>query len=362
MNNRLLKRSVWYFNISNIVLFISLLIGFIVLISLASATYDKVIHLDTSSVTTVYNSLGLPGIEGYSWKDVVAQTDGTSVNFWMWSGDPNINNWVDNWLAPQILNEYGIQLLRVPKGASNAVDQMLSEKLAGNTKDGEVDIVWINGENFNNARSSDLLYGPFAEYIPSAVNFDFSSNSIKYDFGRLTNGYEMPYNSAQVVFIYNSKYFPNTGPPKSIDALVSWIKANPGRFTYPKPQCELPDVNDCVNPYDFTGSVLIRHFLYYYPTNIDYTDMIGEFNQKVYNNHAANAFTQLREIAPYLYQKNNLPYYPDNITISDSMFANEDIWLTLSYDPNHAGITSLYLTSLLPNLIIIIYILLPLYR
>jgi ABC-type uncharacterized transport system YnjBCD substrate-binding protein len=43
-----------------------------------------------------------------------------------------------------------------------------------------------------------LILGPFATKVPSASNFDFESVAIKYDFGRTTNGYEMPYNGAQV--------------------------------------------------------------------------------------------------------------------------------------------------------------------
>jgi putative spermidine/putrescine transport system substrate-binding protein len=115
---------------------------------------------------------------------------------------------------------------------------MIAEKKANNLTNGMVDMVWINGENFNNAKSQNLLYGPFATKIPSSANFDFESVSLKYDFGRTTNGFEMPYNEAEVVFIYNKQYFPS-GPPQNIDELVTWVKANPGRFTYPTPQCFL---------------------------------------------------------------------------------------------------------------------------
>ena len=66
--------------------------------------------------------------------------------------------------------------------------------------------------------------------------------------------------------------------------------------------------------------------------------MLGDFNQNTYNVHAAAAFTKLREIQPYLYNRSGIPYYPNNITESDDLFAKGEIWLTLSYDPSHAGI------------------------
>ena len=125
-------------------------------------------------------------------------------------------------------------------------------------------VLKIIDENFDKAMLNNVLYGPFATKLPTAVNFDFQSDEIKYDFGRLTSGYEMPYNMAQVVFIYNTKYFPN-GPPTTIDELVTWIKGDGSRrFIYPQPECYAtnPSSDDC--SYDFTGSVFIRHFLYYY--------------------------------------------------------------------------------------------------
>jgi hypothetical protein len=52
------------------------------LISVTSATYDKVDHLKTSSsVTTVYESVGLPGYEGYNWNDVQSEAAGDTVRF-----------------------------------------------------------------------------------------------------------------------------------------------------------------------------------------------------------------------------------------------------------------------------------------
>ena len=54
---------------------------------------------------------------------------------------------------------YGITLKRVPADAAVFVNKLLAEKQAGAGK-GTMDLLWINGENFKNARENDLLYGP----------------------------------------------------------------------------------------------------------------------------------------------------------------------------------------------------------
>ena len=121
---------------------------------------------------------------------------------------------------------------------------------------------------------------------------------------------------------------------------MTWIKGDGnGKFIYPQPECYAinPSSDDC--SYDFTGSAFIRHFLYYYPTSTDYSDMLGDFNQQAYNNHAKAAFKKLREIEPYLYKdpSSGKVIYPSSIDITDDLFASESIYFTLSYDPSHAG-------------------------
>ncbi len=117
--------------------------------------------------------------------------------------------------------------------------------------------------------------------------------------------------------------------------LLSFLQVteNPGRFTYPAP-CQ--DAT-CEN-YDYTGSAFIRHFLYYYgPSGSSYKDMVGNFNAKTYASRAQIAFTKLRQLEAGVYQKSGKAYYPFNIVESDQLFADEEIWLTLSYEPSHAG-------------------------
>ncbi|MGN6674880.1 MAG: extracellular solute-binding protein [Thermomicrobiales bacterium] len=47
------------------------------------------------------------------------------------------------------------------------------------------------------------------------------------------NGYGVPYRGSSVILGYNSKMV--SDPPKTLDALLAWIKKNPGQFTYCPP-------------------------------------------------------------------------------------------------------------------------------
>jgi len=310
----------------------------IIVIGLGAHTVQK-LENDGIKVTTAYPSAGFPTIADLSWDDVVKRAAGSSIKFWMADTNPSAVDWVDNWLAPLVLDKFGVTLTRPCKGGScalNAVDKLTAESNAG-IKQGEVDLIWINGENFKRAKQNNLLYGPWARLVPNAANFDFNAPQITTDFGEPTDGYEIPFNQAQYVFIYNRKFvddkctFSDATPtclPQTMDELVRWVLANPGRFTYAQP------LQADGKSYDFTGSAFIRHFLYFYGG--PYTDMLGPFNQPLYNPRAAKAFAALRRMEPALAKVNGTTY-PTAQGMIDEAFAKEEVWITASYQVTFAG-------------------------
>lgn len=119
-----------------------------------------------SSMSSSDGPLGLPApFVGHTWRDIELAAAGGKVRFWMWSGADHINAWVDGWLAPRLLEEYSIGVVRVPMGAPAAVAKIKEELLAGNSDSGSVDLIWINGANFKNALNSKGLFGPWANKV-----------------------------------------------------------------------------------------------------------------------------------------------------------------------------------------------------
>lgn len=259
--------------------------------------------------------LALPGeLNGMTWDDLAAAADGQTVNWWMWGGSDIINSWVNGWVKDELLSRYNITLNQVPvAGPTEFINQVLGEKQAGNDTDGSVDIMWINGENFRTMREADLLYGPWAQAVPASRFIDWSNGSIAYDFGFPVDGYELPYGSAQFVIGYNSAFVPE--PPQSIAALIAWIKANPGKFTYPAPP-------------DFTGSVFVRQLCYY--ATGDYNAFLGDFDQTLFNERFPACWALLNELEPYLWRAGTT--YPETVSALQELFANGEVYFEMSYD------------------------------
>ena len=71
----------------------------------------------------------------------------------------------------------------------------------------------------------------FAGYTIYDALVNWDNAAIANDFGVPVEGCEVPWNTVQFAFAHDSATVPQ--PPQTIPALLDWIKANPGQFTYP---------------------------------------------------------------------------------------------------------------------------------
>jgi len=167
------------------------------------------------------------------WSETLAKAKGQTVYWNAWGGDPRTNAFIA-WVGDQVKARYGVDLRQVELGdTSQAVARVVAEKAAGRDADGSVDLIWLNGPNFLSMKQKGLLYGPFAESLPNYKYVDTTNKpSNVIDFTVPVEGYESPWRLAQFVFIYDSARAP---APRSIAELTKWIKAHPGRFTFPDP-------------------------------------------------------------------------------------------------------------------------------
>ena len=181
------------------------------------------------------------------WGRVLADARGQTVYWNAWGGDQRINDYIA-WVATTVEERYGVAVRHVPVAdISESVARILAERTAGRDTGGSVDLLWINGENFAAMRANGLLYGPFAEALPNFRLVDTEGKpTTLVDFTVPTDGLESPWGMAQFVFMIDTAVAPD--PPTTLDALLAWAEANPGRFTYPTPP-------------DFIGSTFLKQVM-----------------------------------------------------------------------------------------------------
>jgi len=253
--------------------------------------------------------LSLPSLAG--------QVRGSTVSLAMWAGDEPRNRHFRGRVTEEVARRFGISLRIVPLAdGADVVNKLLTERRAGRSTRGSVDLVWINGENFRTARQGDLLWGPFADWLPGSRLYPAVARAR--DFGTPIEGYEAPWLRAQFVLAHDTARLAD--PPRSIPALVEWIRTHPGRFTYPAPP-------------DFTGSVFLRHLLYHFGGGA--AAFQESFDEGVFRRAAAPTFQLLRELRPFLWRQGET--YPPTLRELDRLFVNQEIDLTMSFSPTFAS-------------------------
>lgn len=249
-----------------------------------------------------------------SWEEIVEAARGTTVTFYGWGGDENRNNWLNTTVAESLKQEYDITLEVVGMNIDDILAKLSGEKQA-NAREGSIDMIWINGENFYSAKENGLLYGPFTEKLPNmAAYIDLDDSETLNDFCMPIEGFEAPYAKAQMVMFADTAVTPDL--PASAEALMAFCRKYPGKVTYPA----LPD---------FTGSAFVRNIIYeicgweqFQTMEADYDTVKAAIDP---------AMEYLRQLNPYLW--NGGKTFPDSSTIVDAMFADGELVMNMSYSP-----------------------------
>lgn len=251
--------------------------------------------------------------EDASFDELVEQAKGTTVTFYGWGGDDDLNQWLDDYFAPRLKEKYDITLERVPMNIDDILSQLSGEIVAGKT-DGDIDMIWINGENFRTCKENNMLYGPFAEKLPNYQTYiDATDEENQADFCYPIEGYEAPYGKAQMIFMTDSAVTDEI--PTDAASFMEFCKANKGKVTYPA----LPD---------FTGSAFVRNIIYDICGYEQFMDM--EADKETVKEAIEPALTYLRDLNPYLWNEGKT--FPADSTVLDNMFADGEVIFNVSYD------------------------------
>ncbi|MBM9520750.1 ABC transporter substrate-binding protein [Desulforhopalus vacuolatus] len=251
-----------------------------------------------------------PQQEILTYDQALINARGTRVNFYMWSGSATINTWIDEYVAREVKEQFDIDLNRVPMDAEVFVNKLLTEKQVGKNK-GTIDLVWINGENFKNARQAGLLRGPIADSLPNFKAY-IDPKSVEFDFGFPVENYEVPYGKAQFVFIFDSAKTAKTfDSPASLE---EWVIQHPGKFTYAQPP-------------DFTGSAFLRQI--FYGLTGGYEQYMHGFDEQLYLEKSPLLWSYLNRLKPYLWQQGKS--YPRDSTALELLFQRGEVDINMSY-------------------------------
>ena len=233
---------------------------------------------------------------GGSWRQILAEARGQTVNWWLYGGDAATNAFVEDYVKPAAA-KLGVTVKRVPVSDTvDAVNRVVAERKAGKSSGGAVDMIWINGENFVEGKGAGLWLDDWARKLPNSRYVDWSAPIINRDFQVPVAAQESPWQGAAFVYGYDTDTV--ASPPRTFPALLAWAKAHPGRFTYPAPP-------------DFTGAAFVRQVI----------QRLGSVEK---------GLRFLAELKPYQYEGGK--QFPTSIDELDQLFANGQVDFDMSYN------------------------------
>lgn len=284
---------------------------------------SRALHLAASFTLGVMLLLGAHRAAADStptnFNDITQRARGQVVYFYAWGGSELYNNYI-SWAAGETFRLYGVRVKQVRlTDTAVAVNQILSDKQAGNNTAGTADVVWINGNNFKIMKDKDLLYGPFINRLPNYKWLAVANHpELLRDFTIAVDGLEMPWGRAYFVFVNDAATTPT--PPRSAIELLQFAKQNPGQVSYPAPP-------------DFTGVAFLKQLMLDLGNPRDFQLAFKDDNYARQKTKALWAY--LDALHPYLWQQGK--NFPKNESDMLKMFASKTLLLSFSYN---AGVAS----------------------
>jgi putative thiamine transport system substrate-binding protein len=253
-----------------------------------------------------------------AWAAVEARARGQTVYFNAWGGSEAINRYIQ-WVAGEVQQRHGVRLEHVKiSDAADMVKRVRAEKAAGKSR-GSVDLVWINGENFLTMKREGLLFGPFAEGLPGYALVDVQGKpTTRLDFSEPVDGLEAPWGMAQLTFMADSRRTPE--PPRGLDAMLTFAKANPGRLSYPRPP-------------NFHGTTFLKQLLL--DLNTERSALYRPVTPTAFAQATAPLWRTLDALHPQLWRSGR--QFPQNAEAMRQMLADGDLLLALTFNPNDAA-------------------------
>lgn len=255
-----------------------------------------------------------------NWPNLLTQAKGQTVYWHAWGGEPRINDYIA-WAGRQIEERYGVELVHVKvDDTGSVVSQVLAEKTAGTLDGGSVDLIWINGENFAAMKREGLLLSEgWANKLPNFRYVDVSGKpTVINDFTVPTDGLEAPWGMAQLVFFNDTAI--GTEMPTSMEALLQWAAANPGRFSYPQPP-------------DYVGSTFLKQALY--ELVADPTVLQQPVDQADFEAVTEPLMAYLDKLHPHMWRSGRA--FPQNTASLRQLLADGELEIGFAFNPAAAS-------------------------
>lgn len=250
-----------------------------------------------------------------SWDKIVDSSNGTVVNLYTYIDKEEFITYIDKYIKPNLKTEHDITLRLVIDDYVDIIDRLNNYKATEN-ENGEMDLLWIEGNKLEEFISKDYIFGPYTNQLPNKEiyldNNKYENNSY---YGMSLNDSFLPFGRNQMVLFYNEEIVDE--PPLSVEQLISYLKSNNGKFSYPEAKASLGR--------DFINSVIINEI-----GERAILSLSGNESDKEIQRVIQPGIDLLKEMNPYLWNQGK-SYPVDEKELMD-LYVAGDIDMAMSKD------------------------------
>ncbi len=277
-------------------------------------------------LTGLLSGLASPALA--DWPATLAAARGQTVYWNAWGGDARTNAFIA-WVGTETERLYGVKIEQVKlSDTAEAVSRVIAEKAAGQTGEGSVDLIWINGPNFLAMKEQGLLHGPFVAGLPNARFVDLAPGAAAaLDFTLPVDGYASPWRLARFNFSYDSARVSDL--PPDMAGWVGWAAAHPGRLTHP-------------DPANFMGATFLKQALVELAP--DPAVLQAPVTEAGFAAATAPLWAWYEALRPHLWRQGTA--FPENESVQARLMNDGEIDIAMSFDP--ASTAALIRQGLMP--------------
>lgn len=175
--------------------------------------------------------VGSADVSPSEWQLMLDSSKNTTLNVYYDYTDPVAKAWMESNMVPYMETTLGVKVVLNALNYSEMLASLKDEKL-NEISLGKADLILLSKKGFKDLKSAEVLYGPFANKLPNvAMNQVAESYENTWLDGVTTDNMAVQLGKSQLVLFYDEDVMEQ--PPASLSDLKAYVKANPGKFSFP---------------------------------------------------------------------------------------------------------------------------------
>ncbi len=276
--------------------------------------------LGTMALLTACQELpdvGTADVTPNEWQLILDSSEKTTLNVYHDYKDKLATTWMETIMIPHMEETLGVKVVLSPLDVNTYLNQLKTEKV-NEVAIGSADLLILTQSGFAKLKDANVLYGPFQNKLPNvSLNQVGESYEMTWLDGKPIDDLAVQIGKNQLTLFYDENVMEE--PPLSVQELRTYIKDNPGKFTFPS--MSTPEGKAFVG----TLAATLCDQKKLYESNLSAADQAKLF---------APVATYLKDIQPFMWMQGK--QLPKTTLEMDQLFKSGQIGFSMSLNQNWA--------------------------